>query len=149
MSDISGTTTQQHPISDDMAKRTDQFIQVRDTIKRIEAEHVAKLKPLREIQEILAGRIQAFMDANNLENLKTAHGTCYKSTRHTATLADPKAFMDYVISMKQFDLLDRRANATAVKAFVQQHKQLPPGCNLNAIETLGVRRRGPGSSEDD
>lgn len=135
-------------VTEDMEKRTEQFINVRDTIKRIEDETKAKLKPLREVQEILAGRIQAFMVANKLENLKTAAGTCYTSTRVTASLADPEAFMKYVIDHAAFDLIDRRANATAVTDFVKKNKALPPGCNLNHIETVGVRRAGSKSTDE-
>ena len=136
-------------MSDDMEKRTSQFIQVRDRIKEIEKEHSARIKPLKELQEILAGRIQAFMAANNLENLKTAAGTCYISSRSTTSLADPEAFMNYVIENKMFDLMDRRANTTAVKAFVKKNKALPPGCNLSTIETVGVRRAGAASTDDE
>lgn len=146
---MTDATVQAAVITDDMEKRTRQFIEVRDTIKRMNDEHAEKLKPLKEIQDILAGRIQAFMTANNLENLKTAAGTCYTSTKSTTSLADPEAFMKYVIDNQQFDLLDRRANTTAVKAFVKKQKALPPGCNLNTIETLGVRRAGAGSSNED
>lgn len=136
-------------MNDDMEKRTSQFIQVRDRIKEIEKEHSERIKPLKELQEILAGRIQAFMAANNLENLKTAAGTCYISSRSTASLADPEAFMNYVIENKMFDLMDRRANTTAVKAFVKKNKALPPGCNLSTIETVGVRRAGAASTDDE
>lgn len=138
----------QAPVTDDMEKRTRQFIEVRDKIKQLDDEHNAKIKPLKEIQEILAGRIQQFMSANNLKNLKTAAGTCYTTTRVTASLADPEAFMKYVIDHAQFDLLDRRANSTAVKDFVKKNKALPPGCSLNTIETVGVRRGGSTSDNE-
>lgn len=136
-------------LPEDMAKRIAQYIQVRDRIKEIEDETKAKLRPLRDVQEVLSGIIQGFMDTHNLENLKTEHGTCYKSTRHTASLADPEAFMNYVIQNGKFDLLDRRANATAVKDFVAANKALPPGCNLTAIQSLGVRRKGSGGGDAD
>lgn len=133
-------------MADDMELRTAQFIQTRDLIKKIEDETKEKLKPLRQIQELLAGRIQAFMVENSLVNLKTKAGTCYTTTKRTASLSDPDAFMTYVIEHNAFDLLDRRANSTAVQDFVKKFKALPPGCNLNTIETVGVRR-GNGSTE--
>jgi hypothetical protein len=48
--------------------------------------------------------------------------------------------MRYVIANQKFELLDRRANVTAVKEFVKENKEQPPGCNLSAVETVGVRR---------
>lgn len=135
-------------MTDDMELRTQQFIEIRDMIKRQDDAHKEKMKPLREIQEVLAGRIQQFMAANKLSNLKTKAGTCYTTTKRTASLADPDAFMRYVIDHSAFDLMDRRANSTAVQDFVTKNKALPPGVNLNTIETVGVRRAGStGSTE--
>jgi hypothetical protein len=48
--------------------------------------------------------------------------------------------MKYVIDNNLFDLLDRKANVTAVKDHVKEKGALPPGVNLSAIETVGVRR---------
>ena len=60
--------------------------------------------------------------------------------RYSASLADPKAFMDYIKTHEAWDLLDRKANATAVKEFVAEKGFLPPGANLSAIRTINVRR---------
>lgn len=127
-------------MTEDMAKRTQQYIQVRDKLKAMDEAHDKLRRPLVEIQEQLSGIISAFMETNKLENLKTEHGTCYTSVRYTASLADPALFMRYVIDHAKFELLDRRANSTAVKDFVHDTGGLPPGCNLNAIQTVGVRR---------
>ena len=129
-------------MAEDMNKRTMQYIQIRDALKRVDEKYDAERKPLLEIQEQLAGIIRSFMDTNKLDNLKTAAGTCYTSTRYTASLADPQAFMDFVIRTGKFELMDRRANSTAVKDFVEENNHLPTGCNLNAVQTLGVRRPG-------
>jgi len=53
--------------------------------------------------------------------------------------------MKFVVDNNKFELLDRRANATAVKDYVAANNVLPPGCNLSAICTVGVRRP-PGTS---
>lgn len=128
-------------IKDDLAKRIEQYINVRDHLKVIEDEYNEKRKPFVEVQERLSAIIQRFMDEHNLENLKTEHGTCYKTVRYQASLADPDAFMRFVIEHGKFDLLDRRANTTSVRDFVGEHKYLPPGCNLTATQSLGVRRK--------
>lgn len=131
-------------MSEDVAKRVKQYVDVRDTIKRVEERHKAELAPLVEIQQRLQGILEAALDSANAESLRTANGTCYKSTRYSASLADPEAFMNYVIANNAFHLLDRRANATAVQDYVKEHHELPPGCNLNGIRSVGVRR-APGS----
>lgn len=120
--------------------RVKQYIEVRDALKKMDEEHDERKKPLVELQNLLTGWLQDFMETAGAENVKTSHGTCYSSTRYTASLADPQAFMDYVKSSANFDLLDRKANVTAVKEFIAEHNSPPPGVNLSAIKTVGVRR---------
>ena len=129
-------------MSEDIGKRIKQFIQVRDVLKEMEEEYQKKRKPLLEVQEMLSGILRTFLEDNNLENLKTEAGTCYISTRYTATLSDPEAFMNFVTQYEHFELLERRAAATPVQAYVKENGVLPPGCNLNAVQTVGVRRAG-------
>jgi hypothetical protein len=120
-------------------KRVQQYIQVRNKLKQLDAEAEAKRAPLVEIQNMLSGWMQAFLTKFNAKSVKTAHGTCYQSTHYTASLADPEAFMNFVVANQQFDLLDRKANATACRDYVAEHKTLPPGVNISAIKTVGVR----------
>lgn len=134
------------PAPVDINKRIGQYIQVRDAIKAFDEKIAAQRKPLTDILEALGGVIQQFLDANKLKNLKTDNGSCYLSTRYTATVADPDAFINYVIANKKFELLERRANATAVRDFVETHGNLPAGVNLNGLVSVGVRRPS-GSSE--
>ena len=129
-------------MSEDIGKRIKQFIQVRDVLKEMEETYQKKRKPLLEVQEMLSGILRTFLEDNNLENLKTEAGTCYISTRYTATLSDPEAFMNYVTKTGRFELIERRAAATPVQAYVKENGVLPPGCNLNAVQTVGVRRAG-------
>jgi hypothetical protein len=135
------TNKQEQPqIDADAQKRIEQFVAVRDKIAAIKAEHEKQLAPLTEIQTILTGWLQDFMDKIGCDSIKTSNGTCYKSSRYTASVADGEAFMNYIIANSKYELLDRRANATAVRDFVEQTGALPPGVNLSAIRTVGVRR---------
>lgn len=121
-------------------KRIEQYITIRDKLKAMDAEHEERKKPLVELQNLLTGWMQNFLEQAGADNVKTAHGTCYSTTRYTASLADPQAFMDFVITNQAYDLLDRKANVTAVRDHVEASGGLPPGVNLSAIKTIGVRR---------
>jgi hypothetical protein len=127
-------------MNEDMEKRVGQYVAVRDEIDALKLKHEEELRKPKLILEKLAGIIHKFLDDNNLENLRTSAGSCYISTRWTATVQDPDAFMQFVISSQNFDLLERRAKAEAVKAYVNEHNILPTGVNLNALSSVGVRR---------
>jgi len=134
-------------MAEDMEKRVGQYVATRDLIRAMEKKHEEELQKPKEILQKLAGIIHRFMDENSLENLRTKTGTCYISTKWTASVEDPDAFMKFVIESKNFDLLERRASSTAVRAYVEDHKHLPAGVNLNALAQVGVRRPPNGEAK--
>jgi len=125
---------------DNMEKRVRQYIIARDKLKEIETKYEQDRKPYLEAQELLSGMIMSFLDKHNMTSLKTTAGTCSTSTKYSASLADPDAFMQHVIQSQAFDLLDRKANVTSVREYVKANKTLPPGVNLSARTTVSVRR---------
>lgn len=121
-------------------KRTGQYVAVRDKIREISAKHEEELQPFVDLQNMLTAWLTENLDKVGAKSVKTTQGTVYQSTRYSASLTDPKAFMDYVIANNKFDLLDRKANSTAVRDFIEQNKSEPPGVRLSALRTVGVRR---------
>lgn len=121
-------------------KRTGEYIKVRDKIREITERHKEELAPFVELQNMLTAWLTNNLDKVGAQSVKTAQGTVYQNTRYSAALTDPKAFMDYVIETSKWDLLDRKANSTAVRDFIEQNKSEPPGVRLSALRTVGVRR---------
>ena len=120
--------------------RVGQFVALRDKIKEVKERHEKELEPYVGLQEDLNGWLMGHLDKIGAQNVKTSSGTVFTSTRYNASLRDPKAFMDYVITNGAYDLLDRKANTTAVKKFIEDNKSEPPGCALSAVRLLNVRR---------
>lgn len=128
------------PAGEMVKKRVSQYITCRDAIKEANEKHEASIKPLVDLQNALTGWLQSFMETAGADSIKTPNGTCYSTTRYSASLADPEAFMQFVKSTNSFDLLDRKANVTAVRDYCEEKGSLPPGVNLSSIKTVGVRR---------
>lgn len=122
-------------------KRVEQYIAIREKLKVMDERHKQEREELVATQNLLSGWMIQFLEKTGAESVKTKHGTCYTSIRHTASLADPDQFMKYVIATGAFDLLDRRANATACRDFAEAKGSLPPGVNLNSLLTIGVRKK--------
>jgi hypothetical protein len=118
---------------------TEWYVALRDKVRAFDDRISEERKKLTEPMQVLEGRIQKFLSESNIESLKTKAGTCYVSTRYTASVADGEAFMNYVKD-GHWDLIERRANATAVRDFVKEHNHLPAGVNLTALQSVGVRR---------
>ncbi len=140
--------TEKEVVNQTLAKRIQQYVAIRDRLKEMDKAHDEAKKPFTEALTEISGHLQAFLNDSGSDSVKTKWGTCYKTTRYTASLADSQAFMDYVVSNERYELLDRKANSTAVRAFVEESGGLPPGCNLSALSTVGVRR-GKGDKDDE
>jgi hypothetical protein len=94
-------------------------------------------KRLDEIEAILMDNL------NNLgaDSLKTERGTCFKRVETSVTVASPAEFQRHVIGTQEWELIDFRANKTAVKSFVEENGgKTPPGVNMNQTIVLSVRR---------
>jgi hypothetical protein len=125
----------------DIGLRVEQYIKLRDKINEIKEHHKTELKPFVDTLEQLNGLLLQHLNDTNQDAAKTSAGTVYRSTKETASLADPEAFMEYVIQSGEFELLDRKANKTAVKAFIEENNCAPPGVNFGVSYEVGVRRK--------
>lgn len=124
----------------DIGVRVEQYLKLRDKIKEIEAKHKEELKKYKDTLEKLNAVILQHLTQVGGESIRTASGTAYVTTKKSASLADPQAFMDYVVSNEAWDLLDRKANVNAVEDFIGEHKAPPPGVNYSTTSLVGVRR---------
>jgi hypothetical protein len=128
------------PVKVDIAKRIDQYVRLRDKITEIKERHKTELSPFNEALEQLNGLLLSHLNEIEGDSVRTAAGTVYRTAKKAATLADPEAFMRYVISEEQWDLLDRKANVTAVADFIEENDAPPPGVNFSTTYVVGVRR---------
>jgi hypothetical protein len=124
----------------DINKYVGDYVAVRDKIREKEAAHKEELKPLKDVLDKLSGILSKALADTNSGSIRTDAGTCYKTVRWSASLPDADAFMRFVIATNSFDLMDRKANATAVREYVAEHNAPPPGVNLTSIELVGVKR---------
>lgn len=127
----------------DLNTRVGQFIKLRDLKTQLKDKHKAELAPIEEAMEQLEQVLLAALNAQNADSVKTASGTVYKSVKESASMADPAAFWSYVIASGNFDLIDKKANVTAVKAHIEDPANNglpPPGVNFTSVALPRVRR---------
>lgn len=125
-----------------IAGRAATYLLIRAEMEKLDEEFSKAMKPLRDINNLLTGYFEKFLTDTGQQTAVTPLGTVHWNTRTTAKLEDPEAFMQYVIANSQWDLLDRRANGSAVKDQAEKTGSLPPGVKLNTIRTVGVNVPG-------
>jgi hypothetical protein len=118
-----------------------QYVQLRDRLKLADDAHKEKTKPAREFLEKLNNDILSALNKVGGDSIKTPHGTAYRTEKKSATIADGEMFRGYVTDNALFDLVDWKANATAVAAHIDEHKVPPPGVNYTTTFVVGVRRK--------
>ena len=123
-----------------LGKRIQQYRDIRAKLDQMDEAHELAKEPLQKIKGLLEGYFESLLTTTGLQSAATHAGTIHWNTRTTATVQDAEAFMEFVISKQQFELLDRRANATACREFAEVHGALPPGVDTNTIRTVGVKK---------
>jgi len=116
------------------------FVQLREQKSELEAAHKEALKPLNAKMDKIEAKLLEVMMQNGMDSIKTVHGTAYKSTRTSATVADPEAFWNFVLANSEFGLIEKRASKTAVATYLEQHQTLPAGINWREELTVNFRR---------
>lgn len=123
-------------------KRIAQYIELRDKIDKENDAHKARMKPLTDTLIKLNNVIlQHFLEHGGDSLTVRGVGTAYVTAKKSATIADGEAFKRFVIGAQAYELLDWRANAPAVTAWMEANQgEVPPGLNFRAVNVVGVRR---------
>lgn len=116
------------------------YIELRDQIAEIEAEMKARTAPLKETLGKIETYFKAIASTEGVNSWNTNHGTIYLTHLDSVKLADPAAFMDYVIETESWDLIEKRASKLAVRGFLEANHQLPPGAELSTRIEVNIRR---------
>jgi hypothetical protein len=124
----------------DFGVRVAQYVKLRDLIKVKEKEFKEHLAPYKKALDDLNSVLLNHLNNVGANSVNTDFGTVYRTEKKSASLNDPAAFMDYVITNRAWDLLDRKANVTAVAGFIEEHNTQPPGVNFSSAYIVGVRR---------
>lgn len=127
-------------MSQEVEQYVETYMEVRERMRELDERYKKEKEPLLEAQNLISGWLMDYMENNGLKNFKTNAGMCGTTTKYSASLADPQAFMDYIKANNAFELLDRKANVNAVKEYIKENNAPPPGCNLSSFKMITVRK---------
>jgi hypothetical protein len=127
-------------LPDNVDELVSRYIKLRDKLKEADEAHKLKTQAARAYLDTLNGKLLERLNEIGGDGIKTPHGTAYRTTRRSASIADGAVFRQYVIDNASFDLVDWRANANAVDDFIKENGSQPPGVNYSVAYTVGVRR---------
>lgn len=117
------------------------FIALRDRRAKRKAAYQDEDEGDRTKQDKIEAEVLRRFNERGIDNVSARGvGTAYKSTRSSATIGDWDAFLDHVQTNEAWELLERRANKSAVEQFKDANEDLPPGVNWSETQTVNFRR---------
>jgi hypothetical protein len=81
-------------------------------------------------------------DAQGVTSFKSEHGTAFLTTVDYANVADWDATLRFIRESEAFDMLEKRVSKTAVRAYIDQTKSVPPGVNYGTKLEVNIRKPG-------
>jgi hypothetical protein len=117
------------------------YLNTRDYVDQAQKDLDQKLAPYKERLAEMERWLFAKLDSEGLQNFSAKGvGVAFKKKAVTVTVADWGATLPFIQSNGLWDMLNRAVNKTAVEAYVEEHKVVPPGVNYSAILKLHVQR---------
>ena len=119
----------------------DKYIRLRDKKAEVRKVHSAEIDKFDQALETIERLFLAEMQRTGAKSVATNHGTAYQKTQTNVTIADREVFRKFVQDdPAHWVFADLRANAPAVKAYLDELNELPPGVNLTSRLTVNVQR---------
>ena len=119
--------------------KIEQYIQLRDYKTKADKEFKESMTRVNEAMKKLKGELMGALGASGLSSAQSPSGTVYLKSQSSATVKDREAFLRFVFSTKNLELLDVRANKTIVRELGAAGTAVP-GVNYSEIIQIGVRR---------
>lgn len=116
------------------------YMKLRLKKEAAEAKVKAELATISQQMDKLEAWLQQQAEAQGVTSFKTPHGTAFLQTVDFANVADWDATLKFIRDNEAFDMLERRVSKSAVRAYIDEAKQVPPGINYGTRINVNVRK---------
>lgn len=116
------------------------FIKLRNKKEKLEREHTAKIKGIKENLNKLQAYIKQKADIDGVTSFKTSEGTASIVTKDFAQVADWDAVLAFIKKEEAWDMLEKRVSKSAVKGYIDNNKDVPNGVNYGTLLDVQVRK---------
>ena len=114
--------------------------EIKRTKDIMDTEYKESIKPYSEALEAIELSLLEYLNDNGLQNLKTETGTAYKVTHVNTKMVDRQKLVAFVKETDNFDLFTNSLTKEAVKAYVETHKEPPPGVEVTTYLECNIRK---------
>jgi hypothetical protein len=116
------------------------YLKLRAQKEALELQTKEKVAKIKASLEKLEAWIKEQADAQGVTSFKTHNGTAFLTTNDYANVADWDAMLAFVKEHEAYDMLEKRVSKAAVRGYIEQTKQVPPGVNYGTRLDVNVRK---------
>ena len=128
-------------MSIDIALVVERYVALRDRKAELKKAYEASVEDIDTGLTRIENHLLKHLQDQGADSIKTPMGTCYLTTKTSATIRDWDEFKAFLQEQEDpFYFVDRKANKTAVEEYSKEHQDVPPGINWTAIRAVNVRR---------
>jgi hypothetical protein len=128
------------PVVQRIDELTRLYIELRDQKKQLKAKYDEDVESIDAALARMEAVFMNQMNAQGLESMPNSAGTPYKQHVQSATSGDWPTFLKWVIENQAWHFLEKRVSKDAVKAYKEDHNEIPPGVNWRESVVVNVRR---------
>lgn len=115
-------------------------MKLRNKKAQIEAATKEQVRDIKKQMEKLEAWIKEKADQDGVTSFKTKHGTAFLTTTDFASIENWDAALDFIINNEAYDMLEKRVSKTAVRGYIKENKEVPPGINYGTRLDVNVRK---------
>lgn len=116
------------------------YLELRRAKEALDEEHKAKTDKIKKAMGQLESFFLGYFDKTGQTQLKTDEATVFVKTTDYAQVADWDAVLGFVTTNESWEFLEKRISKNAVKDYIQQHNEVPPGVNYGTKLSVNVRK---------
>lgn len=122
-----------------MESATAEFMALRAKKAAISEEFKTQLSAVEDDMAKIEAKLLDFLNTTGLKNFSTTHGVVYTEAAYQPQLGDKGAFLDFVRDARMPELLQARVSSTALKQYIENGNEMPPGIKVNQERVVRVR----------
>jgi hypothetical protein len=125
----------------DVSKLVSVYIKIRDKKAQLAKEFAEQEAKLDAKLDTIQTALLEHCKENNVESVKTASGTFYRTVKTKYWTSDWEAMNQFILEHEAVDLLEKRIHQTNMRAFLDDNPDLlPMGLNVDSEYKITVRR---------
>ena len=122
-------------------KLTKVYLKIKQSRSELAAQFKEEDGKLVEQQEQIKRALLGYLKSENLDSVKTANGTFYRSTKTKYWTSDWESMYRFIVDNQVPELLSKAINQSNMKQFLEENPDLlPKGLNVDSEYVVSVRK---------